>query len=480
MPIIGTYQSKIMPPATRETVPSNMANIAAAPAEAVAGLGGAMAKFGMDVLNRISEAQDATDTSNAERQIHENWNTEFAALQTTQDPEARKQLHTKAAVDRVAIISAIKRPNVRNLMQNKLNSYEPQFDTHFNNLDNKMKIDAMGDALDNNVASGIADNDYPRVEKAVGLAIHTGVVSKDKAELILRKAKNDIDNQTVFSLAIRAGDKEAGYEVIDSSGLSDEDKAILGNRLDNYWAGRVKQEQDNRYANTIKFYNDSAKKLMTGTLTSDEVELSTLDKEDKEKWQGYIQGSFAVAPPKTTPDGYDEISNTVMQFSQGQLSKQQAYDNILTTRYTTGGITDNDFKWAIGKLEHPYPKHIVSDLKSTMAANRQQIAGWWETTANRERSLRLNLDLLGWIDNEIANKKTPTAKEMYQRSAELMAGQKTIEQTQARPNELRLQSAPDIALDPYWKDMTDEEKNTAWVYIQKGGDVNDIIKLLQK
>jgi hypothetical protein len=115
-----------------------------------------------------------------------------------------------------------------------------------------------------------------------------------------------------------------------------------------------------------------------------------------------------------------------------------------------------------------------------MAANRQQIAGWWETTANRERSLRLNLDLLGWIDNEIANKKTPTAKEMYQRSAELMAGQKTIEQTQARPNELRLQSAPDIALDPYWKDMTDEEKNTAWVYIQKGGDVNDIIKLLQK
>lgn len=44
---------------------------------------------------------------------------------------------------------------------------------------------------------------------------------------------------------------------------------------------------------------------------------------------------------------------------------------------------------------------------------------------------------------------------------------------------IRMQSAPDIELDPYWDDMTDEDKKTAWEHLDGGGSVEDIINLLK-
>ena len=404
---------------------------------------GAIAQ-GMEALGgffeNLQKAQDASDLSIAERKIHDNWNAEYNALADIQDPETRRQLHTKSTTDRASIVSAIKRKSVRELAQRNLNSYEPQFDMHFNHLDRTMRIGVMGDELDKDIASGVASLDYARVEKAVGLAVHTGVITEPKGEFLLMQAKEKIDYDKTFSLAIRTGDKETGYKVIDGSSLSDEDKDKLGNKLDNYWSGRAKKEKDEKYAATLKSYDDFTKKITAGNLAFDDVEKSNLVKTDKDKWQGYIQGSFKDVLLTATPEGYQSIKDTVLNFSQGQISKQQAYDNILAARYNAKGatISDADFKWALDKLEHPYPKHLVPDIESTLAANRTAIqhegVWYWETAGDIERSKEINMALLGWIDNELANKKTPTAKEMFQRSAELMAGQKTIEQAKPVKN----------------------------------------------
>ena len=50
MPIIQSYISRISPPSGRETVPMTNIGAAAAPAEAVAGIGGAISNIGKAFL----------------------------------------------------------------------------------------------------------------------------------------------------------------------------------------------------------------------------------------------------------------------------------------------------------------------------------------------------------------------------------------------------------------------------------------------
>lgn len=44
---------------------------------------------------------------------------------------------------------------------------------------------------------------------------------------------------------------------------------------------------------------------------------------------------------------------------------------------------------------------------------------------------------------------------------------------------IRMQSSPDIALDPYWESLTPEEKKTAWEHLERGGSVEDLLNLLK-
>jgi len=142
MPVIGEYQARISPPSGRETVPANV-GLAAAPAEAVAGIGGALTDFGSTVLSQISNAQDSVEFSKVQMQADQIHNALIDTLQTTWDDDVREQLYETATKDTAGILGTIRRPNVRNMFQRYLNDITPHRQAAFNTIDRRMKIDKM-------------------------------------------------------------------------------------------------------------------------------------------------------------------------------------------------------------------------------------------------------------------------------------------------------------------------------------------------
>ena len=115
--------------------------------------------------------------------------------------------------------------------------------------------------------------------------------------------RRNIENETVFSLAIRGPDKKAGYKIVETSNLSDKDKATMYNRLDSYWWGRKQQEDEV----SVALIND-VNRLAAEGKTFQEVETlikQTVGISDKQKtdlletyltaqklWQGGIKNPY--------------------------------------------------------------------------------------------------------------------------------------------------------------------------------------------
>ncbi len=143
MPIVEQYISRIQRPAGRETVPSNMANIAAAPAEAVARMGGALTEFGSQVLNQISQAEDAMEIATLRGTGGGIENATFNTVATTQDPTIREQVFNKGWQDYNALKS--KRPNVQRAFDAEKKLTVVKWQGDFNTINNRLRVQNVQD-----------------------------------------------------------------------------------------------------------------------------------------------------------------------------------------------------------------------------------------------------------------------------------------------------------------------------------------------
>lgn len=313
----------------------------------------------------IRKAQDASELSTIDRQLAENWNAEFTTLQDTPDPNERIKLHQKAIQDRQTIITSSKRPNVINAAKLRLDTAEPQYAAHFNALDRTEKIRAMEDSLNLDIASGILATDYPRVEKSIGLAVGTKLISEDKAKLMLLKAKTDIGIQQVHNQVATLkglGKFDEAVKLVQSSTALDAEKqqamlqSIEAARNQSISSVKAIQEQTGRQA-----LADVWDKKIT-----DPNEITKLLRENKLNDTDAKELRKLIVNPEpvtTNNESYVKVKEANLKAVDGLITKQDAL-SVLTAN--SSSINPTDGKSLINELYSDISKDETADQKSAM------------------------------------------------------------------------------------------------------------------
>lgn len=270
--------------------------------------------------------------------------------------------------------------------------------------------------------------DLSKLKQQLAIGKRLGILSaeetaKETASAEEAAAAGAIENIKPLLIAAieKTGDKEDGYKALDvatkqlaKDGILTEPEAAeanktLGDWMDNYVAGRIKAAKDNRVAQTRQTYQDFSKSILEGKLTYDEVERSVLLKADKGKWlgdddnKGYIKGSYKDAPRENTPEGHRVSFNAVYNVATLQLSPKEGYDALLNARFNDRSITDEQFRWALDKIENPYPQHILEDLGAVLKSNLENYNRLFKFDNNRNK--KVNESLIGWVDELIKQDK---------------------------------------------------------------------------
>jgi hypothetical protein len=220
-------------------------------------------------------------------------------------------------------------------------------------------------------------------------------VGKEAALLELRNGINDlIKDGTLTSVEGTEADK------------------ILGDWLDNFVAGRERKAKDAIKLTTTETYNNFMPLAVGGDLTFNDIEESKMLKVEKEKWKKYIKGSYADAPRKTTGKGQSAAFGAVYRASTLALSPTEAYDVLLDERFTKRSMTNAEFEWAVDKINNPYKKYTLENIKTVRGVNASKVNKGFNTASENQRLVDVNDATVQWVDDQIASGKTPTLKEI--------------------------------------------------------------------
>jgi hypothetical protein len=164
--------------------------------------------------------------------------------------------------------------------------------------------------------------------------------------------------------------------------------------------------------------------VATSRLPEGKIDAIETDKLTKQSWLSFVDASNEPPPAATSPGGHNTATEIVFSFPR-KISKETAYSRLLTLRYISRDITDSDFKWAIERIENPYPRSVSTDIESVTKSNTDSIlnSGFFDrlitTDAERKKARDVNSELISWVERETEQGKAPTRQQMYNKSAEL-------------------------------------------------------------
>lgn len=278
----------------------------------------------------------------------------------------------------------------------EIQAAEEAFDEHF--------------ATDPEAGEGVKDN----IEARASAQLKKDAINNIKPDLVA----------TINSIGINNEGKQAAIEAVNAhtqdlqkSGVLTEAEAADANKSLGNWAidwveGRQKRTKDAIKKNTAEIYTDFIPSISTGDLTYNDIDDSKLLKADKEKWKSYLKGSYKDAPTKTTAEGQTALLASVWDSMTLQLSPKEAEDVLMEVRYTDSAITDKDLEWAIDKVNNPYKRDTIENLRFAIKTNTSQVRKGFNTKAEEQRLVNSNVALIQWVDDQLEAGKTPTRKEM--------------------------------------------------------------------
>lgn len=330
-------------------------------------------------------------------------------------------------------------------------------------------------------------------------AHHQKFIADQTFDTIQGGAQNIID---------QGGSEQDAQQFIDEnikgSVLGPDEKRRLYEHAGGYYGNKAKQNKTSDYQKTVASYSDFSQKLLTNELTMDEVENAPLgdkkeEKKRKENLKTYITQAAKDSPTETTPAGYRTVTKVLADHTAGTITAAQAYEGLLEARYgKKPTITDADYAWAIHRIQKPYPKQFMADLAPIVEHNygwfENKQTGrpgyWWHKDEADKMSSDVNRSLIEWADSEIAQGKTPTAGDLYEKSRVLNVmylqkaanAEKGQTQTQPKPDQwaTRLASAPDADFDPYWKKLDDGTKKQVWQLYQSEPNKQKMLERLKR
>jgi hypothetical protein len=237
---------------------------------------------------------------------------------------------------------------------------------------------------------------------------------------VAAEIENNIAKAKILDNAMQAGSKEAGLDVLMSSNLSWEDKSSLDDKIIDLYNAKEAGDKKTRYNESLSIYNNFIPMINEGNLKLDTIESSNLQEEEKVLWREYVKGSHVEPLDESTASGYDMLLDTVLNYSKDKGTKE-AIESILGLKYESNIISDEDYKWAMSKLNNPYPKPLVSKIRGMLDATKEQTRSFWDlrkTELAKAKDINKSIleqnitqDLFDWIDKQ---EKEPTGKEIYQ------------------------------------------------------------------
>lgn len=349
-------------------------------------------------------------TAKIAKQHNQNWMLREVLLPdgTTSTNKGRLYAQTQASME------AIRTKQERN-------TFEEQRENMITNFDRKGLAELTtnmveSDMLEDNFAAAQLKNDFAIIDEAEKKA-----AEKAAREIVTKGFQTVIDN---------GGTREDGYAVVraaEKEGLIPATlRGTLENNVDSFIAHKEKQGKDAVKLTTIETYTELSKPILTGDLKYEDVENSKLLKDDKARWlgddthKGYIKGSYEDAPTENTPEGHTVSFNATFDVATLAISPKDGYDILLEARFNDRSITDEQFKWAVNKLENPYPQPLLNDVQTTFVSNLEDFNRLF--SFDNERNEQVNEQLIAWVDEQVAQGKTPTKKEMYAQSSQFRVG----------------------------------------------------------
>ena len=302
--------------------------------------------------------------------------------------------------------------------------------TFINDFASGRPTDISEENLDAALLAELGTKEIAEIKKAEIVADATKVRSKSAVENIKPELIRAIEEN---------GKKEDGIELLNAStkelvdsgiltkAQGAEANKVLGDWMDNYVSGRIQQGKTARKELTQETYQSLMPTLLDPTqaqLRFGLVEQSALSVEDKKKWNSYVKGSYRDAPTQNTPEGHTVSWNAVYDAATLALSPQEAYDVLLTERFgKKQNITDEQFNWAVDKIQNPYPKEMIENIRTTIKSNLEDFNRFF--SLDNERNKTVNESLLAWVDELIKQDKVPLfdfKKKMYAMSSQFRVG----------------------------------------------------------
>lgn len=276
-------------------------------------------------------------------------------------------------------------------------------------------IDTVYDSQENKVFA------YNAMVKK-GLARREKNIQKQAKEAVTGSFQAVVDEGLVIDengkVVSKDNIRRDAYDVIDkaySDGMITATmKGTLRNNVDTYISQGRKKAADTAKASTTEIYDDFIKDAVAGEFDYENIEPSKLSAKDKLKWQDYARGSYEDAPVagkiKDERKGEAALYEAVYKGTIKTASKLEAKEKLLETRYIDKTITDEQFRWGLDRIENPYPRFVMEDLMTTLDENEMDFNRFWSRDTDRNK--KVNDALVSWVDDQIAQGKNPTKKEM--------------------------------------------------------------------
>jgi len=219
------------------------------------------------------------------------------------------------------------------------------------------------------------------------------------------------DKRAAMSVAETALDQMLENDMITPAQAVDYQKD-LNNWIDNY-AQEYKATTEKAEKETqLKIESDLIAKMPGKGVTYADIASSGLSASKQKLWNEYLADSYTnPAPRENTTSGLKETVGAVIDVALLRMSPQDAIDTLLEERYVDHSITDDQLRWAVDKIENPYPKHMVPDIRATLNDNISEHNRTWSKDAARNNEV--NEALLAWVDDQLAQDKKPTRSEMH-------------------------------------------------------------------
>ncbi len=415
-------------------------------------LGLISAAEGRRIMKADEEAQTIAGIAEMKRQL----NTTFDEYDTNADETTYRPAYDKTFNGFNGLIKGFSNRNARAELELYKKQNAPAWENSVNDATLNRKRENAYASIENSIA-GIKDLNLADVDEladankriedggaVMGSLGHTPEqVKKWKREsydiINAQAAQNSIESikpDLIDAISIN-NKSEDGYKVLDAAtaqlvkdGILTKPEAAetnkrLGDWIDNYVSGRIKAAKDADKLTTMQSYQELSKPILKGELTYDDIDNSGLREtrrsgesvSDAERWRKYIKGSYKDAPTKNAPEGHTVSFAAVYDVITLQLSPKEGYDVLLEARFNDGSITNEQFEWAVGKIENPYSRHVLEDVNATLKSNLEDFNRFF--TADDERNKKVNEALLSWVD---AQEKPPSKKEMFAMSSAFRAG----------------------------------------------------------